>query len=149
MMEWMNSGWFWWSLALLLVAAEMLLPGVFLLWLGVGAAAAGIVTLLFPDLSLAAQWIIFSFLALISTGIGWRFRRRLNRNADSDQPLLNKRAAQLIDRVFVLDAPITNGRGKLKIGDALWTVEGDDMPGGQRVRVVGVDGMTLRVHAAP
>lgn len=148
MMDWMQSGWFWWSLALLLFAAEVMLPGAFMLWLGLGAAAAGLVVLLVPGMSLAMQWIVFGFFALISTGIGWRYRRRLNRDSVSDQPLLNRKAAQLMDRVFELQTPIVNGRGKVKIGDALWTVEGDDMPSGQRVRVVGVDGLVLRVHAA-
>ncbi|MCB1553196.1 MAG: NfeD family protein [Xanthomonadales bacterium] len=148
MMMWMQSGWFWWSLALLLFAVEVIAPGAFMLWLGLGAAAAGLVVLLIPGMSLATQWIVFGVLALVSTGIGWRYRRRLNRDAASDQPLLNRKTAQLMDRVFELQAPIVNGRGKVKIGDALWTVEGDDMPTGQRVRVVGVDGMVLRVHAA-
>ena len=116
MMMWMQSGWFWWSLALLLFAVEVIAPGAFMLWLGLGAAAAGLVVLLIPGMSLATQWIVFGVLALVSTGIGWRYRRRLNRDAASDQPLLNRKTAQLMDRVFELQAPIVNGRGKVKIG---------------------------------
>ena len=38
--------------------------------------------------------------------------------------------------------------GRLKIGDAFWAVEGVDLAAGARVRVIAVDGMTLRVVAA-
>ena len=51
-MDWMQSAWFWWALALALFALEALAPGAFMLWLGFAAAAAGLVQLLFPDLGL-------------------------------------------------------------------------------------------------
>lgn len=144
----MESGWFWWGLALALFALEALLPGAFMLWLGFAAAGTGIVHLLVPGAGLAVQWIVFCVLSLVAVGFGWRYRSR-NPPAPSDQPLLNKRAEQLIGRVFPLETAIRDGRGRLKIGDALWTVEGDDTPAGERVRIVAVDGMVLRVHAAP
>ena len=76
--------------------------------------------------------------------IYWKWFR--THEAPSDQPLLNRRADQLVGREFVLDAPIELGRGKLKIGDALWTVEGPDLPAGARVRVCKTDGLNLRVE---
>ena len=117
----MESGWFWWGLALALFALEALLPGAFMLWLGFAAVGTGIVHLLLPGAGLAAQWIVFCVLSLVAVGFGWRYRSR-NPPAPSDQPLLNKRAEQLIGRVFPLETAIRDGRGRLKIGDALWTV---------------------------
>ncbi|NDH61491.1 MAG: hypothetical protein EBY18_07515 [Alphaproteobacteria bacterium] len=49
----------------------------------------------------------------------------------------------------VLDAPILNGRGRIKLGDGSWSVTGPDMVAGARVRVRGVDGNELRVEPAP
>ena len=67
----------------------------------------------------------------------------------SEQPLLNKRGAQLIGRVFPLDQAIVNGRGRLKIADgALWIATGPDLPTGLRVKIVAVDGTLLRVEPA-
>lgn len=146
MQAWMSSGWFWWSAALTLFALEALLPGAFMLWFAFAALATAIL-LLFVELSISTQWIVFSVLALASGALGWRFRRRLSPQA-SDQPLLNRRGEQLVGRVFVLETPIVNGRGRLKIGDAFWTAEGADLPAGVRVRVVNVDGLLLRVQAA-
>lgn len=145
MSEWMASSWFWWSIALLLLAAEAMLPGAFMLWLGAAAVATALVVLL-VDIPIVGQWVLFSLLGLVAVGIGWRYRSR-NEPAPSDQPLLNQRAQQLIDRVFVLDSAISNGRGRLKIGDAFWTAEGEDLPVGTRVRVIAVNGMVLKVRA--
>lgn len=146
-MGWMNSPWFWWAIALALFAAEAMLPGTFMLWLGFAAVATGLVDLVIA-LSPTVQWMIFGLLSLISVGFGWRWRST-HRDSPSDQPLLNQRAAQLVGRVFPLESAIVDGRGRVKIGDALWTVEGPDLGAGTRVRVVAVNAMVLRVDLAP
>ena len=145
-MEWMQTTWFWWGLALALFAMEALVPGAFMLWLGFAAALSGLVQLLFPELALVPQWILFGVFSLAAFGLGQRWRAR-NPPPDSDQPLLNRRTKQLMDQVFPLETAISNGRGRIKVGDAFWSVQGEDSPVGTRVRVIGVDGMTLRVRA--
>lgn len=146
-MAWMTSVWFWWAAALALFALEAILPGTFMLWLGFAAIGAGVMHLLFPDAGLAAEWIVFALLSLATVAIGWEVRKRRIPRA-SDQPLLNRRAQQLIGQVYPLDGPIENGRGRVKIGDAFWAVQGRDLPAGTRVRVDEIDGMALRVTAA-
>ncbi len=145
-MELIGENWFWWALALLLLAAEALVPGVFLLWLGLAAGGTGVLKLLMPGMAPVAQWIAFSFLSLVSVGVAWQIRRRSAVKV-TDQPLLNQRSAQLLGRVYPLDTAIVNGRGRLKIGDAYWHVEGPDTDAGARVRIVGVHDMVLRVVA--
>jgi hypothetical protein len=66
----------------------------------------------------------------------------------TDQPDLNQRPAQLVDRIVLLDEPIVNGRGKARIGDTLWAVEGPDAPEGAQVRVKGPRGAVLVVERA-
>jgi len=145
--EWMHTIWFWWGLALALFAAEALLPGAFMLWLGFAAAATGLTVWLLP-LSPSGQWIAFGLYGLVAVAVGWRWRRR-HPDTPTDQPLLNRRAEQMVGRVLPLHEAIVNGRGKLKVGDALWSVESDrDLAQGVRVRIEGVDGMLLRVAAA-
>ncbi|MFA5685120.1 MAG: NfeD family protein [Lysobacteraceae bacterium] len=145
-MQWMYTFWFWLGLALLLFAAEAMLPGALMLWLGFAAAAMGLTVLLAAP-EPWVQWSLFGLYAVVAVAIGWRWRRR-NPDTHSDQPLLNRRGEQLLGRVLTLQAPISNGRGKAQAGDALWTVEGDDLPQGARVRVVAVEGMVLRVEPA-
>ncbi len=135
---------FWWGVALLLIVGEILAPGVFMLWLGIAAAAMGVILLLSgTDMSYAWQAALFGVLAFVSVGVYWKWLRGYGRV--SDQPLLNRRGAQLVGRVVPLLDPIVNGRGKVQIGDALWTVRGADMPAGTRVVIESLDGMTLEV----
>ena len=90
--------------------------------------------------------VLFSALALISVAVYRRWFRGKGRQ--SDKPLLNRRAEQLVGTVATLDQPIEGGRGRVRIDDAFWTVEGADLPLGTRVRVIAVNGMTLKVQEA-
>jgi membrane protein implicated in regulation of membrane protease activity len=135
----------WWIAALLLIVAEMILPGYFLLWIGVAAGAMGIITLVAPSLPAVAQAALFALLAIASCFAYWRFVRPLAEHRD-DQPLLNRRGKKLVGERFVLIEAIVNGRGKVRVGDGQWLAEGPDLPAGAEVEVVAVDGTTLRVR---
>ena len=138
---------FWWAaIALLLIAAEVLAPGAFMLWLGFAAVAVFLVVLLVPGVSVLAQGVLFVVLGFASILVYRRwFRGRLRR---SDDPVLNRRTAALIGRVVPLDRAIVNGRGRVQIADAFWDVEGPELPAGTPVRVMSAEGMTLRVDVA-
>ena len=58
----------------------------------------------------------------------------------TDDATLNRRGSQYIGHVFNLDEAIVNGIGKVKVGDGWWRAQGPDLPAGERVKVVGVDG---------
>lgn len=61
---------------------------------------------------------------------------------------VNRRGEQYVGRRFTLDQPIVNGDGKLRIDDSVWRVAGEDMAAGTIVRVVGADGVILKVQRA-
>jgi membrane protein implicated in regulation of membrane protease activity len=63
----------------------------------------------------------------------------------SDQPDLNRRSAQLIGRVVVVEEAIEGGRGKVRVGDTLWPAEGPDALCGARVTVTAARGNLLIV----
>ena len=136
----------WAALAFALIAAETLVPGAFLLWLGFAAAAVFLIVLLVPGMSVLMQVAIFIVLSFISVAIYRKWFR--GRGRASDQPLLNRRGEQLVGHTAVLTAPIVDGEGRTQLGDAFWNVAGPDLPVGTRVRVVAVNGMTLKVEAA-
>lgn len=69
--------------------------------------------------------------------------------SESDQPDLNRRGAQLVGRLAVVDQAIDGGRGKVRIGDTVWPAEGPDMPAGKAVRIVSASDTVLRVDAPP
>jgi inner membrane protein len=134
----------WWLAAVLLAAAEVLLPGFFLLWIGVAAACVATLLWLLPDLSLVVQLLVFAGCAIAASLAFWRY----GKPAEVPASTLNRRAEQLIGQRYVLASAIENGRGKARVGDSLWLVEGPDLPAGARVDVIGVDGTLLQVQPA-
>jgi membrane protein implicated in regulation of membrane protease activity len=138
----------WWILALVLIIGELLLPGYFLLWIGMAAAAMGVVLWVVPSLSLLMQAVLFALLAIAACVVYARFlRSRLERRTPGSEQL-NRRAEQMIGRRYELVEPIVNGRGKASVGDGQWLVSGPDLPLGSTVEVLSVDGTTLKVRAA-
>lgn len=136
--------WNWFLLGLALTIAEALAPGAFLVWAGVAALCVGLLLVLFPSLGGEWQWLIF---ALVSAGSVLAWRSYCRRHPPlSDQPALNRRGHRYIGRVFILDAPIVNGQGKIRVDDSIWKVTGEDCPAGVRVRVIGIDGVVLKVE---
>ncbi|MDB6164473.1 MAG: nfeD-like family protein [Xanthomonadaceae bacterium] len=136
----------WGAASLLLFAAEALAPGAFMLWLGFAAVVVFVGVLVVPGIPLLAQVAAFVALSFISIQVYRTWFRRNERV--SDQPMLNRRAQQLVGRVVNLESAIVGGRGRVQIADALWDVHGPDLPAGTAVRIVGIDNMTLRVEAA-
>lgn len=146
-MEQIALHYLWWIAALLLIGGEVLLPGYFMLWIGIAAAVMGVVTLLLPGLTALAQAVVFVALAFVSCFVYWKFvRPRLNR-VPAGNERLNRRGEQLIGQRFPLCEAIVHGRGKAKVGDGMWLVTGPDLPLGATVEVTGIDGTTLSVKA--
>ena len=141
--------WAWWVLGLILLAAEMVLPGVFLVWIGIAAILVGVLSLLFwsSDFWLwQMQLMIFALFSVAAVLIG---RRLVARSGQvTDEPLLNQRGARLVGRTAVREEPISEGRGRIRLDDTTWPVDGPDMPAGTRVRVVASSGRRLTVEAA-
>ncbi|KAF1690614.1 NfeD family protein [Pseudoxanthomonas taiwanensis] len=135
----------WAAVALLLMAAETVVPGAFLLWMGFAAAAVFLLVLVAPGIPLLAQVAAFVVLSFVSVQVYRKWFRRAER--PSDRPLLNRRAEQNIGMVLTLDQAIVGGRGRVRIGDSSWIAEGPDLPAGTRVRVVAVEGVVLKVQA--
>lgn len=138
--------WHWWALGVLLLIVELLVPGMFMIWMGEAAFVVGLILWVFPGLVLEYQVIAFSALSVVSIAV---FRRYLKRYpVTTDRPLLNRRADQYVGRVFTLEEPIVNGRGRIRVDDSSWRVEGEDCERGTRVRVSAAEGVILRVEKA-
>jgi membrane protein implicated in regulation of membrane protease activity len=140
--------WNWIVLGLVLMVLEILLPGVFLLWVGIAALLVGALSLQlwsFASWTWEVQVLVFLALSIISALVG---RQIMARTAgDNDQPLLNRRREQLIGRTAVLVEPIAEGHGRIRLGDTSWRVSGPDLPAGARVRVKAVENAELVVEA--
>lgn len=132
----------WWALiGLALLILELLIPGVFLLWIGL--AALGVAALLMAvDLSFAWQTAAFIVFALGAVVIGSRLYRRLRPDS---QGALRAPENSMVGRGGEVVEPLRHGRGKVKVGDSVWLAEGPDLAAGAAVRVVGQRGTALIV----
>ncbi len=138
----------WWTLGILLLIAEMLVPGIFLMWFGLAALLTGLLDVLIPSLGWQWQALFFAIAAVaLVFGVRPLISRKLER--ETDHPTLNRRMHALIGQTANLVNPITNGHGEVKIGDTLWRVTGPDLPKGARVRVVSVDEQSMALHVEP
>jgi membrane protein implicated in regulation of membrane protease activity len=135
--------WRWFVFGLVLLGLELVAPGTMLLWLGIAAIIVGMIALAF-DPGWQAELVGFAVLALAAAVLWWRLGRP-NNAATSDRPMLNRRAERHIGKVFMLDAPLINGEGRLRIDDTVWRMKGPDLAVGARVRVIATDGSTLQV----
>lgn len=135
--------WMWLLGAIFLGIAELIVPGVFLIWLAAAAAATGLLTLAF-GIDLPFQFAVFALLAIASVYSGRRWY--LANPMPSSDPMLNDRAARLVGRTVVVTQAIENGEGRVKVGDSVWSCRGADCAEGSRVRITGADGSCLKVE---
>ncbi len=145
-MDWLNgfdAHWIWLTLGLVLAGLELLLPGVYLIWLALAAIITGVLTLVL-DLSVPVQVIDFVFLSLIIAFSAKRFLR--DRPIISADPLLNRRGARLVGETAIVVQAIEHGSGRVKLGDSEWIARGPNIDAGQRVRVSGSEGAVLLVE---
>ena len=139
------GGWTWFIVAAVLIILEAAIPGVFLVWFGFAAAVAGVAAVV---LGLAFPWQLLAFaVAAVATVVAAR-RFNVFDEARGSGSTLNARAKQYFGKTFILTEDIKNGRGKVKVGDTIWSVEGPDLPVGSSVVVTGASGNALVVKAS-
>ena len=133
----------WLAIGLVLAAAEMAVPGVFLIWMAGAALIVGFVTWLVP-IGVPLQIVLFALLAIIAVFSGRRYLR--NNPVEAADPMMNKRADRVIGETVVVTEAIEGGSGKVKLGDSEWLAKGNDAAPGTKLRVSGHDGVVLLVE---
>ncbi|RAI60145.1 NfeD family protein [Roseicella frigidaeris] len=141
----MEPGLIWILGGLLLLAAELALPGLFLLWAGIAAIGTGLVVLaLLPPF----EGVVATFLACLAGSIGCALWLRSRRPRQA----VNDPAAGLVGRHGML-LPMEGPALRVRIGDSDWPARlprDQKVPEApQRVRVEAVDGVTLIVRPIP
>ena len=144
--DWLSSlepHWFWLTIGLALGVVEILAPGFFLMWLGLAAIIVGLLAWVAP-LSLPLQVALFAVLSVLTVYAGKKFLK--DNPIVSEDPDLNDRSARLRGEIVTVVEAISNGRGRVKVGDSEWNARGVDAAMGAQVRVTGADGATLLVE---
>ena len=138
------GAWSWLVAGFVLLGLELLLPGGVFIWLGIAGIVTGLIDFVYP-VSWPIQVVIFGILGIVAIIFWLRVVR--SRGNTTDRPLLNRRAERLVGHEAVLDEPITDGYGRVPLGDTVWRIAGPDLAAGRRIRIVGHDGAVLKVEA--
>lgn len=130
-----SSYWYWLIAAGVLLILEILVPGIFLIWLGLGAALVSLFLLLFPDASLPWQLLVLVVSISLSVLVGLKWQRRLLRQQPAS---LNLGLEGLVGRQAEVSQAFASGRGRIKLEDTSYTALSDtaEMAVGQAVRIV-------------
>lgn len=144
MIEGLEPGWLWMIGGVILLAAEIIAPGFFLMFIGAAAVATGLLTLILP-IGVAVQLAVFAVLTFAIVRVGGRraYASRYDYSADT---LLNDRAGRMIGRVVVVIEPVDANGGRVRVGDSVWSARGKPAAPGERVRIVDVEGNCLKVE---
>lgn len=144
MLDDVDPGWLWMIGGVLLLAAEILLPGVFMVWIGIAAIVTGLFALMF-GVGLAGQLGLFALYSVLAVLVGRRFYA-VQGTAGSDHRL-NEPAARLVGRRVMVVQEVDEDSGRVRVGDSEWSARGGPAQPGERVRITGVEGNCLIVEA--
>jgi len=139
----LEPGWLWMIGGVVLLIAEIIAPGFFLIFIGVAALATGAFALLF-DLGTASQLALFALYAVLAVMVGRRFYSPAS--VEGNDGLLNDRSAQLVGKVVAVVAAVDEHGGRVRVGDSEWNARGGPAAPGDRVRITGVEGNCLKVE---
>ena len=141
-MQW----WGWMVIGMLLLGAELFIiqADFFLVFLGVAAILTGLLGWAVPTLPEWVQWLTFAVLALVSMLF---FRKRIYR-------LLRREVPDMPDDMLreQLQLPVglpVDGTCRVELRGSTWTARNvgtQPIPPGAKVRILGVEGITLRVE---
>ncbi|WP_294280963.1 NfeD family protein [uncultured Sphingomonas sp.] len=134
----------WLATGLALGIAELLVPGVFLVFLAIAAGVTALTAWAIPELPVVLQLAEFAVWSVACVMIGRRWYRDFP--VESDAPVLNAPTLRLRGQIVTVTTPIIGGEGRARLGDGEWPVRGPDADIGTRLRVAHVDSGTLLVE---
>lgn len=140
-----TNGWWWLAVGLALIGAEVFFTIFVFLWPGLAAMVTGLVVLLFPDMSLKWQVVLFALLTLGFTKLGRMWVKKRGQPV-SEKPLLNRRYEQAIGRSLHVTHDFIRGEGQIELDGIIWparTIDQSNPANGTRVTISGFDGNTV------
>lgn len=140
----LDPDWLWLIGGVLLLIAELIAPGFFLMFVGAAGIVTGLISLVLP-IGVALQLALFAILAVATVRLGGR-RAYSYKYEHSTDPFLNNRVARLLGQVVLVEEPVNASGGRVRVGDSVWSARGGPAAVGDRVRIVDIDGNCLKVE---
>ena len=139
----LEPGWIWAIAGVLLLIAEIVAPGFFLVFIGAAAIATGLFTLMF-DLGTAPQLVLFAIYSVLAVMIGKRWYGEPH--GGDQRHSINEPAKRLIGRTVTAVTDVDEHGGRVRVGDGEWNARGGPAAAGERVTVTSVEGNCLIVE---
>ena len=139
----LEPGWIWAIGGVLLLIAEIIAPGFFLIFVGAAAVLTGLFTLLF-DLGIAPQLALFAIYAVLAVMIGKRWYGE-SHGGDQRHPI-NEPAKRLVGKTVTAVSEVDEHGGRVRVGDGEWNARGGPATVGDRLTVTSVEGNCLIVE---
>lgn len=136
--------WVWFGLAIVLLAIEVMHGRFTFMAASVAAAVIGGLSHFFPYVSFQVQILFF---AVAAGGFIWLSRSYLRERAakiQQQQDILQQR--RYVGQILTLVNPIEGGYSTLNIEGVVWTLQGQDSPAGDQVKVVDMGEGWLKVE---
>ncbi len=136
----------WLIIGAVLMLLELIVPGVYLFWLGAAALIVGGL-LNFISLGFTIQILLFAIFSIIALIVGVKVYK--GKDPDITTHHLNQvRGTEYIGQTYILTMNITNNNGQLPIGDSVWSIHGDNLPAGTKIKITHLTGNTLHYEKA-
>jgi membrane protein implicated in regulation of membrane protease activity len=139
----LEPGWIWAIGGVLLLIAEIIAPGFFLVFVGAAAIATGLFTLLF-DLGAAPQLALFAIYAVLAVMVGKRWYGEPH--GGDQRHAINEPAKRLVGKTVTAVSEVDDHGGRVRVGDSEWNARGGPAAAGDRLTVTAVEGNCLIVE---
>ena len=140
------SFWHWLIFAMLLLGAEAMGAGGFLIGAAIAAGLVTLVSLIGDNLSWQLQVVIFAIATMVFSII---YHQRFKKfNDTTDQPSLNNRMMRMQGIQFTLADDLVGNQGSQQIGDTRWRLKAQQpLTANTKVVVTGNDNLTLLIES--
>lgn len=142
--------WHWMVLGVALVLLELAIPAFFVVWFGLGALIVGVAVALAPSMSLAAQIVVWIGASLAFVFLWFKvFKTHVHKTRVG---LSEGQFAGEVGLVTREIKPFQKGQIRFQkpiLGAEAWeAIADEDLPPGERIQVLSVEGNILRVGRA-
>lgn len=144
--EWLTPGLIWFAVGAAFLIAEMVIPGFFLLFFGIGAIVTSFATALDPVAdSLAWQFAIFSVVSVVSLIVlRKKFKDLIEGKEIKEEEWVNDDFVG--KRVLVQEAISATTIGKVEVNGSLWKAQANEtIDVGETVEITELKNLTVTV----
>ena len=121
-----------------------MIPGLVIVFFGLGAWVAAILVAIFPEMAFWVQMMIFTVFSVVTLIF---LRRSLKKRFFADQENAESEGVDdYIGKIAVVEKAIVDGEGKVDFKGTSWSAYADmDIPEGTKVVIIDKDSIKLKV----